>query len=334
MLIGFSRNPQRTLTLVFVAATMTAVTVAQGPGINYAKVQFIPQQLAPNVYILTGSPGADAGHPEAAGGRVGLLVGPDGVLMVDATYAPLSDRLSAAIKQINPGPIRFLVDTHYHPDHTGGNPNFAKVGATIFAREEVRQALITPPPPALLAAVGDAASWTDPKRLPTVTYGKEATVKIHFDGETVDLIPFPSGHTNGDTMIRFETANVIMIGDFYRNYGYPFVDATRGASFKGTLESIDLLLRTADTNTKLVPGHGSLPTLADIQAYRNMIVDVRSKVEQMAANGSSLQQVLAARLTAPYDAKVPGGADPLPAGLGNSADRFVSALYAEVKASR
>jgi len=167
-----------------------------------------------------------------------------------------------------------------------------------------------------------------------VTYGRGSPVKIHFDGEIVDLIPLPSGHTNGDTMIRFENANVIMIGDFYRNYGYPFVDATRGASFKGTLEAIDVLLHTADSNTKLVPGHGSLPTLADVRAYRDMIVDVRSKVEQMAASGSSLQQVLAAKLTAPYDAKVPGGTDPLPAGLGNSADRFVSALYTEVKSSR
>ncbi|WP_213803123.1 MBL fold metallo-hydrolase [Granulicella sp. dw_53] len=318
----------------FAAVMITALAVAQGPGINYAKVQFIPQQLAPNVYILTGSPGADAGHPEAAGGRIGILAGPERVLMVDATYAPLSDRLAAAIKQINPGPIRFLIDTHYHPDHTGGNPNFAKMGALIFAREEVRQALVTPPPPAVLAAVGDAASWKDPERLPIVTYSAGAPVKIHFDGETVDLIPLPSGHTNGDTMIRFETANVIMIGDFYRNYGYPFVDATRGASFKGTLEAIDQLLGIADANTKLVPGHGSMPTLADVKAYRDMILDIRAKVQAMVANGSSLQQVIVAKLTAPYDAKVPGGTDPLPAGLGNSADRFVSALYAEAKATR
>lgn len=324
----------RNLILAFAAVMITALAVGQRPGVNYDKVQFIPQQLAPDVYILTGSPGADAGHPEAAGGRIGILVGPAGVLMVDASYAPLSAKLTAAIKQINPGPIRFLVDTHYHPDHTGGNPSFAKLGALIFAREEVRQALVTPPPPAVLAVIGDAASWTDPARLPVVTYGSGSPVKIYFNGETVDLIPMPSGHTNGDTMICFEKANVIMIGDFYRNYGYPFVDGTRGASFKGTLEAIELLLRTADANTKLVPGHGSLPTLADVKAYRDMIVDIRSKVQQMAANGSSLQDVLTAKLTKPYDAKVAGGADPLPAGLGNSADRFVSALYAEAKASR
>ncbi|MBB6144120.1 glyoxylase-like metal-dependent hydrolase (beta-lactamase superfamily II) [Silvibacterium bohemicum] len=324
----------RNVAMALAAVMITAMAVGQGPGINYAKVQFIPQQLAPSVYILTGSAGADAGHPEAAGGRVGILVEPEGVLMVDASYAPLSNKLADAIKQINPGPIRFLVDMHYHPDHTGGNPNFAKLGALIFAREETRQALVTPPPPPVLTAIGDAASWIDSARLPVVTYGSDTPMKIHFDGETVDLIPLPSGHTNGDTMVRFETANVIMIGDFYRNYGYPFVDATRGASFKGTLESIDLLLRTADADTKLVPGHGSLPTLADVKAYREMIVDVRSKVQQMAANGSSLQEVLAAKLTKPYDAKVPGGTDPLPAALGNSADRFISALYAEVKAPR
>src|ERR1700749_1890158 len=146
----------RDVILGLAAVTITVLAIAQGPGINYAKVKFIPQQLASNLYILTGSPGADAGHPEAAGGRIGVLAGPEGVLMVDATYAPLSNKLAAAIKQINPGSIRFLVDTHYHPDHTGGNPNFAKKGTLIFAREEVRQALITPPPPAVLAAVGDA----------------------------------------------------------------------------------------------------------------------------------------------------------------------------------
>jgi glyoxylase-like metal-dependent hydrolase (beta-lactamase superfamily II) len=322
-----------------VACTWVAMTVAlsaeaQSQGIDYEKTQIIPQRLAPHFYALTGSAGVDPGHPEGAGGRIGILVGSDGVFMVDASYAPLSEKIAATIKAIDPGPIRFLVNTHYHPDHTGGNPNFVKRGAVLLARDEVRQALIPLPPPALLAAVGAAASWKDPERLPTVTFMLGSPVKIYFDSETVDLIPLPAAHTNGDVMVRFETSDVIMIGDFYRNYGYPFVDAAGGGSFNGVLAAIDLLLRTAGPNTKLVPGHGSLPTRADIEGYRDMILDVRAKVQAMAAAGKTLPEVLAAKLTAPYDVRVPGGTQPLPGGLGTSADRFVSTLYGEVKAGK
>src|SRR6195952_5598061 len=129
------------------------------PAIPFDKIEIITTQITPHFYALTGSKGVDPGHPEGAGGRIGVFVGPEGVFMVDATYAPLSDKVVAAIRKISDAPIRFLVDTHEHPDHTGGNPNFAKLGALLFSREEVRQALVTPPPPAVLAAVGDAASW-------------------------------------------------------------------------------------------------------------------------------------------------------------------------------
>jgi cyclase len=324
----------KALTFGFAATTITLAAMAQGADINYDKIQIIAQKLAPNVYALTGSPGLDPGHPEAAGGRIGVLVGPEGVLMVDATYAPLSDTVAAAIKKITPGPIRFLVDTHYHPDHTGGNPNFVKMGALLFAREETRARLIEPPPPALLAVVGKAASWTDPERLPTVTYRMGAPVKIYFDGETVDLIPLPAAHTDGDTMVRFEKSDVLMVGDFYRNYGYPFIDAAHGGSFKGMLEAINILLQTAGPTTTIVPGHGTIATRADVEAYRDMILDVQSRTRQMVDDGKSLQDVLGAKLASPYDSKVPGGTVPLPIGVGTSADRFVSALYAELKSGK
>jgi cyclase len=315
-------------------ALATLSAAAQGANIDYDKIQIITQKLAPDFYALTGSPDLDPGHPEAAGGRVGVLIGPEGVFMVDGTYAPLSSKVLEAIRKQNSGPIRLLVDTHYHPDHTGGNPNFARMGAIIFAREETRKRLIQPLPPAVATVVGKAASWTDPSRLPTVTYGMGSPRKIYFDSETIDIIPLPPAHTDGDTMVRFEKADIVMAGDFYRTYGYPFVDAANGGSFKGTLDAINLLLQVAGPDTKIVPGHGRIATRADVEAYRDMILDVQSHITKMMNGGKSLPDILAAKLTGPYDAKVPGGTVPLPIGVGTSADRFVSTLYTELKSGK
>src|SRR5579859_827193 len=144
--------------LCCVAATASISAVAQGANIDYDKIQILTQKIAPNFYALTGSPELDPGHPEAAGGRIGVLVGSEGVFMVDGTYEPLADKVTAAIKKVTPGPIRFLIDTHYHPDHTGGNPVFARLGAVVFAREETRRHLLEPLPPRVAAVVGKAAS--------------------------------------------------------------------------------------------------------------------------------------------------------------------------------
>jgi len=306
---------------------------AYAQGIQYDKTEFVAEKVGPNVYVLTASPGTDPGHPEGAGGKVGLLAGPEGVLMVDASYAPLSDKLTAAIRKISPFPIRFLIDTHEHPDHTGGNPAFARMGALILAREEVREELNVGFPPAVAAAIGTAASGTDPDRLPVLTYGMGEPLKIRMDDATVDLISVHAAHTDGDTIVRFEKADVMMIGDFYRNYGYPFIDPQHGGSFKGVLEALDTVKKLAGPKTMLVPGHGTIIHATDLVPYRDMILDIQAKVLQLVKDGKSLQEVLAAKLTAPYDAKVPGGLAPLPAGFGTSADRFVGTLYAELKAA-
>jgi cyclase len=316
---------------VSAVALLAFSALVHAQGIEFDKVRIITQKLAPNVYSLQGSPGVDPGHPEAAGGRIGMLVGSEGVLLVDAQYAPLTDKVVAAIRQINSGPIRYLIDTHEHPDHTGGNPNFARMGAVIFAREETREALGQLPAPALVAAVGAAASFTDPDRLPVVTFGMGAPVKIHFDQETVDLIPMPASHTDGDVIVRFEHADVIMVGDFYRDYGYPFIDSSHGGWFKGVVNALDLVTALAGPNTQLVPGHGSVITRADLLPYGAMILDVRANVQRMIDEGKSLPEVLSKNLTAAYDSQVPGGRAPLPANIGTSADRFVGSMYAELK---
>ena len=301
-------------------AAASLATSAWSQQMDFDKVQMVTDKLGPNVYMLTGSGGLDPSHEDAAGGRIGVLAGPDGILMIDAQYAQLSDKVLAAIRKIDNGPIRFLVNTHIHRDHTAGNAFFAKQGAVIFAREELRDGMVR------LSQSPNAAGnpVANPAGFPVVTYGMGPPVQIHLDGETVDLIPIRAAHTGGDTNIKFEKANVLFIGDFYRNYGYPFIDIADGGSLKGMLDGLDLTMKSADANTVIVPGHGTLIKRDDIVPYRDMILAVSDKVRAMIGQGKTLQEVLAAKVTAPYDAKVAGGTD-------SSAERFVSAVYQQLK---
>jgi cyclase len=311
----------RQISLLALAA-IAAAAKASGQGIDYAKIEILTEKIAPNLYLLSGSAGADPGHEDAAGGRIAVLAGPDGIFMVDSQYAEVTGKVVAAIRKISPQPIRFLVNTHVHPDHTAGNANFVKMGALLFAREELREELSRPP------GRGNAAP-ADPARLPMVTYGLGDPVKLRLNGEVIDLIPVRAAHTGGDSMIRFEQADAIMIGDFYRNYGYPFIDTNNGGTLRGALEALDLTMKIAGPDTRLIPGHGTIIHRTDIVPYRDMILDVQAKVRQLIAQGKTEQEVLAAKVTASYDTKVPGGL--LPAGAGSSADRFVRMVYAQVR---
>jgi cyclase len=287
---------------------------------DFNRVQIISEQLGPNVYMLTGSAGLDPSHEDAAGGRIGVLAGPDGILMIDSQYVQLADKVLAAIRRINTGPIRFLVNTHIHRDHTAGNAYFAKQGAVIFAREELREGMVR----LSKAPNASANPVANPAGFPVVTYGMGPAVKIHMNDEVVDFIPIRAAHTGGDTNIKFEKANVLFIGDFYRNYGYPFIDINNGGTLQGMLEGLDATMQSADANTTIVPGHGTLIKRDDIVPYRDMILAVAGRVRQMIEQGKSLQEVLTAKVTAPYDAKVAGGTDA-------SAERFVRAVYQELK---
>jgi cyclase len=254
---------------------------------------------------------------------MGLLVGPDGVLMVDAQYAPITAKVLAAIRQLTPQPVRFLVNTHVHLDHTGGDAAIVKTGALLLARETLREEMALPLP----SLAGDAAPPPDPARLPVITYGMGAPIKIRMDAETIDLVPMPAAHTGGDTLVRFENARVIMSGDFYRSYGYPFFDTTRGGTLQGTLEALNALIALSDSDTRVVPGHGPLATRADVIRFRDMIVTLEAQIQALINQGKSEPEVLGARLTAPFDGQVPGGLDPVSVGGVSSADRFVTEVY-------
>ena len=310
--------------VAFVAAAISVSVWAQGT--DYSKIEFAAKKVSSNLYMISGSPNVDVNHPDAAGGLVGVLAGSDGIFMVDAQYAQVSEKLLATIKQISPAPIRFMANTHIHPDHTAGNPFFGKMGVVIFAREELREQMVRPP----RGGNGNAGPARDPAGYPVVTYGMGAPVKLHMNGEVIDLIPVRAAHTSGDTLIRFENANAIMIGDFYRNYGYPFIDRANGGTLNGMLEGCDQLMKIAGPDTVLIPGHGTWIKRTDLVPYAEMIKGVRDKVKELMAQGKTEKEVVAAKPTAPWDAKTAGGLGAAGADV-TSADRFVSELYQELK---
>ena len=293
-----------TLLFAFTLATPLAVR-AQAPP-DFSKVEIKTTKLADNFYTLEGQ-----------GGTIGVLPGPDGVFMVDSQFAPLSEKIAAAIKQISDKPIKFMVNTHVHGDHTGGDENFGKMGVTILARPQLRERLEHPSP----GANGAPGVPMPPAGLPALTY--DAPLTLYLNGEEIHLIPAPKAHTDGDTFVQFVKANVIMTGDFYRSIQYPNIDRTNGGSLPGLIAALDAVIKAAGPATKIVPGHGPVVDVAAVKAHRDMVIALRDKVAKLVKEGKTQEQVVAAKPTADYDAKVQTP--------GTTADRFVGQLYAELK---
>jgi glyoxylase-like metal-dependent hydrolase (beta-lactamase superfamily II) len=226
---------------------------------------------------------------EGMGGNIGLFTGEDGVFLIDDQYAPLTDKIVAAIRTVSDGPIRFLVNTHMHPDHTGGNENFGKMGTMIFGHDNVRSQM---------AAAGyDQAP-------PLVTFSED--MSFHINGETVHVFKVPNAHTNGDVYIKFEGSNVIHTGDVYRTTTFSYIDQGNGGSFLGTIAAHSLLIEVSDANTKIVPGHGVMSSVADVTAVRDMLVVIRDRVAAAIRDGKSLEEIQGAGLTAEYDERWAG----------------------------
>jgi cyclase len=287
-------------TLAFGLICAAAPALAQG-NIDFTKVEIKTNKITGSFYALDG-----------AGGAIGVLTGSDGVFMVDSQYAPLTDKIVAAIKQISDGRIRFMVNTHVHPDHTGGNENLGKLGVTIMSRDQLRVRL----------AGGQRPS--PPIALPTITYNETTTV--HMNGEDIRLIPMVAAHTDGDTLVYFPGANVLMTGDFYRSVGYPFPDRANGGSLKGLLDALQAVVDLAKPDTKIIPGHGEIVNKTAVAAHKAMAIVIRDRVAAMVKAGKTADEVVAAKPTADYDEKVPQAA--------TTSERFLRAVHAELSAAK
>jgi cyclase len=245
---------------------------------------------------------------EGRGGNIGLLTGADGVLLIDDQYAPLTDKISAAIRGVSDESVRFIINTHMHPDHTGGNENFGSMGVMIVGHDNVRTQM---------AAAGYA------EEPPFVTFSEDVT--FHINDETVHAFKVPSAHTNGDSYVKFESANVIHTGDVYRTTSYPYIDQANGGSFLGTIRAYDLLIDISDAETKIVPGHGVVSNVADVRAFRDMLLVIRDRVAKAIKDGLTLEEAQTAGLTAEYDERWDSK------GRIGSPQELLSAAYADMQ---
>jgi cyclase len=294
--------------LSFTALGMVCALASAQQAVDFSKIQIKTTKLTDNFYTLEGQ-----------GGTISVLTGPDGVLLVDAQFAPLTEKLLAAIRAISDKPVRFLINTHVHGDHTGGNENFAKAGALIFSRDQLRERLHRPIP----APDGTPGTPAPAQALPMVTY--DGPVTLHLNGEQVQLLPIRVAHTDGDTLVSFPRLDILATGDYIRTVGYPRVDLRNGGTLKGLLAGLGETIGRAGPRTKIIPGHGPITDRNGVIAQRDLILSMRDKLDPLVKRGLSVEEVLAAKPTAEYDSKVPQAEQ--------TSEQFVRWLYAEMKAA-
>ena len=285
-----------TITILTLSALMFSGRGTAQQTINFDAVTITPHHVAGSVHYLEGQ-----------GGNIGLSVGSDGVVMVDDQFAPLTDKIVAAIRGLSQGDIRFLINTHVHGDHTGGNENFGRMGIAILAHDRVR---------VRLAQATGRGGPAPAAALPILTFSDTAT--IHLNGEEVHVFGVPPAHTDGDSFIHFRGSNVLHLGDVFRTVAFPIIDTNNGGTLDGTIAALGIAAGVAGPDTRIVPGHGVVSTRADVIEFRDMILVVKSRVSTLVAEGKTYEEVAAAGTTAEYEKK---WGDP---------DRFLRAVYQQL----
>jgi len=253
---------------------------------DFSKVQMKVTKVSDNVYML-----------EGAGGNIGASVGEDGIVIVDDQYAPLADKIREALKGITEKPLRFVINTHYHEDHTGGNALFQK-DAPIIAHENVRKRLEQGGSAGNLGSVRFEAKPQPKDALPIITF--EHDVTVHLNGEDVRALHFPSGHTDGDSVIFFPKSNVVHMGDDFVTYGFPFIDLSGGGSVGGMIAALEQVLPKLPPDVKVIPGHGPVSNLDDVRRYVTMLKETRAAVENGIKQGKTLDQLKQQKVLEPW----------------------------------
>ena len=290
---GSHRSLRRRIAHALGAAVTLAVTVAATAQMDFSKVEVRAQQLGETTWMLSG-----------AGGNVGLSVGPDAVFIIDNDFTQVTPKIRDAIAKITPKPVGFVLNTHYHWDHSGGNELFGSAGALIVAHDNVRRRMSSDQ---LVNFVGSAMQQkASPKAaLPVVTV--PGSVRLHINGDEVHAFHVPAAHTDGDLIVHFVKSNVVHMGDTYFNGMYPFIDGSSGGSADGMIAAADRVLALADARTKIIPGHGPLAGKADLQGYRDMLATVTRRVKDLRRAGKSDAEIREAKPAAEFDARLGGG---------------------------
>ena len=253
---------------------------------DFSSVQIRTIPVSDGVYMLVG-----------AGGNIGLSVGEDGPFVIDDQFAPLTERILAAIAAVSDGSVRFVLNTHWHGDHVGGNENMGKAGAMIVAHENVRKRLN----PAEFREVMERSQQAPPDALPVVTFTDEVT--FYWNDEKIRAFHVPHAHTDGDAIIHYTNANAIHMGDTFFNGLYPFIDVGSGGHINGMIHAAGAVLAISNSETKIIPGHGELATPDDVREYRDMLITVRDRIQTMLNDGMSVEEIVASKPTSDLDAR-------------------------------
>jgi len=265
--------------------------------------------VAPGIYVLFGR-----------GGNIGLTVGVDGAAIIDDQFADMVPKIRSAVALLSEKPVKFVINTHLHGDHTGGNDAFGAAGAVIIAQDNVRKRLGTP-------FVNPSNNQATPARareaLPVVTFADSAT--LHFNDDDLEFTHLPNAHTETDIVIRFRKANVLHLGDCFTG-GFPFIDANSGGTLDGLIKAHETVLATVDDNTKIIRGHGPIGNKAELQAYHDMLVVVRDRVARLVKSGKKQEEVVAARPTKEFEEKYAGG--------NFNAEQWIGRAYVDQKAAQ
>ena len=238
------------------------------------KINAIP--VSDNIYMLSGQ-----------GGNIGLFLGEDGTFIIDDQFAPLTEKILAAIKSVGGDTPRFLINTHFHGDHTGGNENLGNIGTLIVSHDKVRERLVAG---SYIKAFGMNSPPANKAALPVLTFSED--MHFHINGDSVNAVHGPSAHTDGDSIIYFEKANVVHAGDIFFNGFYPFIDAANGGSLRGTIAAVDAMLAATDSKSKIIPGHGPMADKAQLQAYREMLAIAYTRLLKLKNDGVSVEDAI------------------------------------------
>ena len=274
---------------------------------DYSKVQIKVTKVSGNIYMLEGE-----------GGNIAASVGEDGIVIVDDQFAPLADKIQAALKNlgITDKPVRFVINTHYHGDHTGGNAPFSTAGSTVIAQDNVRKRLETGGPAGNGGSVKMNVQPAPKAALPVITF--EHDVTVHLNGENIRALHFPAGHTDGDAIIFFPKNNVVHMGDDFVRYGFPFIDVESGGSVQGMIAAMEKVSAQLPPDVKVIPGHGELSNLDDVRAFVKMLKETSTVVQKAIDEHKTVERMKQAKILEPWKKWSGDFID---------ADKFIETLY-------